>query len=138
MSTFRRVAPIVGLGLVVAVVVAIATRSPAHGAAETATARAPTLRERESITLAFPAFIRSAPVECVFMVIRVSSRDPDYALAYAQVLNWQRTGSRCRRYGANGFNVLRKTRGRWRFVYSGSDDPPCAARIPRHLVGCRP
>ena len=115
---------------------ASATASYSNDQRATVGARAPTLAEREAITSAYPKRIRDAPVECVFMVIRVSSRNPEYALAYPQVLNWRRRGSRCLRYAANGFDVLRKRRGTWRSVYSGSVEPRCPTPIPRDLVGC--
>ena len=87
--------------------------------------------------MAYPAFIRSAPVECVWLNIRILSRNASYALAGAQVLNWRKPGSRCIRYAANGFDILRKREGKWRFIYGGSDDPPCALRVPRDLISCR-
>lgn len=87
--------------------------------------------------MVYSASVRNAPVECVWLKIRISSRDAAYALASAQVLNWKQRGSRCLRYASNGFDVLRKRQGKWRFIYSGSDDPPCALRVPRDLVGCR-
>jgi hypothetical protein len=93
--------------------------------------------EREQITMSYPTYIRNAPVECVWLNIRISSRNASYALASAQVLNWRQRGSRCIRYAANGFDVLRKRQGKWKFIYSGSVDPPCALHVPRDLVGCR-
>ena len=56
-------------------------------AAPALASRAPTLREREEITNSYPAYIRNAPVECVFIEIRVSSRDARYALVGVQALN---------------------------------------------------
>ena len=87
--------------------------------------------------MALGAYIRNAPVECVWLDIRISSRNASYALVGAQVLNWRQPGSRCIRYAANGFDILRKRQGKWRFIFSGSDDPPCALRVPTDLVGCR-
>ena len=99
--------------------------------------RAPTTSEREQITRAYPRYIRDAPVECVFMDIRVSEQDRRYAVAGAQVLNWEKRGSRCLRYAANGFDVLKKTGGRWASVYAGSVEPPCSLGVPHDLIGCR-
>jgi hypothetical protein len=45
--------------------------------------------------------------------------------------------SRCGRYAADGFFVLRMSQ-KWRVVYVGSDYPPCSKRFPRDLVGCMP
>ena len=99
--------------------------------------RAPTLREREQITKWYPAFIRNAPVECVYIVIRISSRDARYARTYPQVLNWRKKGSRCGRYAANGFYILKRRQARWRLVWQGSTEPSCSLKIPRDLTHCR-
>jgi len=99
--------------------------------------REPTIREREQITEAYPAYVRNAPVECVWMDIRVSFQDARYAAAGAQVLNWQKRGSRCLRYASNGFDVLKKTGRTWRSIFAGSVEPPCSLGIPRDLIGCR-
>jgi len=99
--------------------------------------REPTVGELEQITNWYPAYIRNAPVECVHIVIHVSSRDRRYALTYPQVLNWRRPHSRCLRYAGNGFEILRKQRGKWRSVFSGSVGPPCSLKIPRDLTQCR-
>ena len=97
-------------------------------------ARSPTLSEREAITRTLPAFFRNAPVECLWVEIRLS-KNPRYALADPAPLNWRKPGSRCLRYASNGFYVLRKTT-RWKIIYEGSDPPPCSMRIPRDLVRC--
>jgi hypothetical protein len=99
--------------------------------------RAPTLREREQITNWYPAYIRNAPVECVFIVIRISSRDARYALSYPQPLNALKPHSRCLRYAGNGFYILKRQPGKWRRVYSGSVEPPCSLRVPHDLTACR-
>ena len=99
--------------------------------------REPTIREREEITDSYPAYVRNAPVECVWMDIRVSAQDARYALAGAQVLNWEKRGSRCLRYASNGFDVLKKTGRKWRSIFAGSVEPPCSLGIPRDLIGCR-
>ena len=99
-------------------------------------ARSPTLAEREAITRAMPAFFRNAPVECIWLNIRVS-RNPRYARVAPQVLNWRQRGSRCIHYATNGFYILKKAR-RWRIIYNGSDSPRCSLGVPRDLVICRP
>ena len=99
--------------------------------------RQPTIREREEITSSYPRSIRNAPVECVFMDIRVSEQDRRYAVAGPQVVNWEKRGSRCLRYASNGVDVLKKTDGRWRSVFSGSVEPPCSLGIPHDLIDCR-
>jgi hypothetical protein len=101
--------------------------------------RAPTVREREQITNAYPAYIRNAPVECVFMDIRISSRDAHYALVGAQPLNvTSNPKPRCLRYAHNGFDILKRQRGKWRHVFSGSVEPPCSLKVPRDLITCFP
>ena len=99
--------------------------------------RAPTLREREAITNWYPARIRNAPVNCVHIAIRISSRDARYARTAVQMLNFRRPGSPCLQYASNGFYILKKTRGTWRLVWQGSTQPRCSLRIPRDLTPCR-
>jgi hypothetical protein len=118
---------------VVAMAIAVVLLAPAAAVAS----RPPTLSEREQITRSYPAYIRNAPVECVWLNIRISSRKASYALVATQVMNWRQRGSRCLRYAANGFDVLRKRRGKWTSIFTGSDEPPCALRVPRDLIACR-
>ena len=99
-------------------------------------ARPPTLKEREEITRAVDAYWRNAPVECVYVRIRISNNSR-YAMVVFDVLNWRAAGSRCARYLHNGFTILRKARGKWTRVYVGSDGPPCSLKVPRDLVACR-
>jgi hypothetical protein len=97
-------------------------------------ARTPTLAEREAIVHALPPFVRNAPVDCVWLKIRVSNGGR-YAVVRPAYLN---TGTaRCARYAADGFFVLRKA-DRWRVIYVGSEFPPCSKRIPRGLIPCLP
>lgn len=99
-------------------------------------ARAPTFKEREAIVAALPD--RDTPVECLWLIIRVSSRTRAYASVNGAFMNWERPGSRCLRYTNNGgLGILKKTRGRWKIVWAGTTDPSCRLRIPRDLVGCR-
>ena len=98
-------------------------------------ARPPTLGERAAITRALPLYLRNTPVECVWLVIRVS-RNPRYAKVDPVYLVAS-PGSRCLRYASDGFYVLKKSR-KWRIIYSGSDPPLCSKRIPRDLVACLP
>jgi hypothetical protein len=100
--------------------------------------RAPTVREREQIANSYPAYIRNAPVECVFIDIRISSRDARYARVGVQALNALKPHSRCLRYAANGFDILKRERGKWKRIYSGSVEPPCSLKVPRDLILCRP
>src|SRR6266508_1169310 len=104
------------------------------GAAPALASREPTVLEREQITNSLPPYIRNAPVECVFLKIRISSRDARYASVGVQPLNARRPHSRCLRYAGNGIDILKKQRGRWIRVYSGSVEPPCALGIPRDLM----
>jgi hypothetical protein len=99
-------------------------------------ARAPTFKEREAIVAALPD--RDTPVECLWLIIRVSSGNPAYASVNGAFMNWERPGSRCLRYTNNGgLGILKRTRGRWKIVWAGTTDPSCRLRIPRDLVGCR-
>jgi hypothetical protein len=118
--------------LAVAVAVAAALGS---GAVPARAARAPTFAEREAITAALPSFIRSVPVECLWLDIRVSSRDRRYAYVGLLFLNTLGRRSRCIRYASNGFFVLKKTR-RWTQIFNGSEPPSCSLRIPADLTPC--
>jgi hypothetical protein len=100
-------------------------------------ARPPTLAEREAIVQALPASVRNTPVECLWLKISVSTRNPSYALVSGTYLNARGPGSRCTRYARNGFDILRKSRSGWRIIYSGSDWPLCSRKIPSDLVKCR-
>jgi hypothetical protein len=99
--------------------------------------RAPTIAEREAIVAALPASIRNTPVECLWLRIVVSSRDPRYALADGVYLNARQRRSRCVRYARNGFEILKRTARGWRIVFSGSDLPRCSLRVPTDLIRCR-
>jgi len=77
-------------------------------------------------------------VDCVFIDIRISSRDARYALVGVQALNALKPHSRCLRYAVNGFDILKKQRGKWRSIFAGSDAPPCSLKVPRDLIQCRP
>ena len=79
-------------------------------------ARSPTLGEREAIVHALPSLVRSAPVECMWLKVRVSNGGR-YALADPTYMNFRT--SRCARYAANGIFILRRSPS-WRVVYVGS------------------
>jgi hypothetical protein len=120
--------------LLVALVVGVSAIS---GSAATA-ARAPTFKEREAIVHALPAEIRDTPVECLWLIIRVSSRDRYYASVNGTFMNWEKPGSRCLGYTSNGgLIILKKTSGRWKIIFAGTLDPSCSLKIPRDLIGCR-
>jgi uncharacterized protein YecT (DUF1311 family) len=100
--------------------------------------RAPTSKEREAIVAALPKDVRDTPVECLWLIVRVSSRDPSYASVGGTFMNWEKRGARCLRYTNNGgLTILKQTRGRWKIVWAGTTDPGCSLGIPRDLVGCR-
>ena len=99
-------------------------------------ARPPTFKEREAITAALPAFMRTTPVECLWLEVRVSSRDRRYAWVGGLYLNTMTPGSRCLRYGSNGFYVLKKA-PHWKIIFNGSVDPPCSLGVPRDLALCQ-
>lgn len=102
-------------------------------ASAAAAARQPSLREREAITAALPAWFQKEPVGCVWLRISVSANGK-FALAAPTYLN--ATTRTCSRYAANGQWILKRTT-RWRVVFNGSDPPSCALGIPRDLVrGC--
>jgi hypothetical protein len=98
-------------------------------------ARQPSLSEREAITRTLPAFLRRAPVECLFVKITVSTRNSRYALVVPQVINRRGKQSPCLKYAGNGFCIVKKTRI-WRIIYEGSDPPPCSLRVPRDITAC--
>jgi len=98
-------------------------------------ARPPTPTERAAIVAALPADLRDIPPSCFRLDIRVS-RDGRYAWVGDTLPHGEHLGSPCTAYGRNGFDILRKRARRWRIVYEGSVDPPCALRVPRDLIGC--
>jgi hypothetical protein len=98
-------------------------------------ARPPTIKEREAITNALPASVRKIPIECLWLDVRISTRDARYAFVGGVYLNASPRG-RCLRYAGNGFQIFKKTSGKWRVVYSGSDWPTCRLGIPRDLIPC--
>jgi hypothetical protein len=113
-----------------AVLVVLAGFAAAAGVA----ARQPTLTEREAITRALPAVYRQARVECLFIEIRISTRDSRYAEVVPQPLNW-RAKPACPT-GGNGFEIYKRKAGRWRSIYAGSVPPPCSLGVPRDLQPC--
>ena len=114
-------------------VVGVATVAVATGEA----AGQPTLAQREAITDGLPKYVRSIPVGCLWLDIRVS-RDPRYAFVGLEFLNTTSPHTQCLRYASNGFFVLKNSGGgRWAVIYEGSEWPLCSLHIPRDLVGCR-
>lgn len=95
-------------------------------------ARPPTLREREALTGALPAFVRHIPVGCVWLDVEVSANGR-YARVDPVFLNAARPP--CLQYASNGFWILRRST-RWNVAYSGSDPPPCSLGVPRDLTHC--
>lgn len=98
-------------------------------------ARPPTFREQEGIVTALPASLRNTPVECLELKLRVSSRNPRYASVGGTLLNWEKAGSRCIRFGSNWGYILKKGR-RWKIIYEGTELPSCSLKIPRDLTEC--
>ena len=98
--------------------------------------RAPTVREREQITNSYPVYIRNAPVECVFMDIRISSRDAHYALVGVQPLNViSNPKPRCLRYvPRHPEAAARKVEAR----FLGIRRAAVFAQGPRDLIRCFP
>jgi hypothetical protein len=119
------------LVIVGGVYLALAVVAPSVGLG----ARQPSLSEREAITRALPALFRHAPVECIFVKINVSTKNPRYAYVAAQPLNADVKASGCLKYAHNGFYIVRKT-ARWRIIYEGSDPPRCSLHVPRDLTPC--
>jgi hypothetical protein len=105
-------------------------------AAAAIAARPPTLQEREAIVNALPASVRNAPAECLWLDIRVSTRDSRYASVDGLPLNWEKPGSRCLRYANNAGLLILKKAPRWKIVFEGSDPPRCSLRVPRDLSPC--
>jgi hypothetical protein len=97
-------------------------------------ARAPTYLEREGITQALPASIRSIPAGCVWLETSVS-KNGRWALVAPRFLN--ALHAPCLRYAGNGAFLLEKLET-WKVVFAGSDPAPCSLHAPRDLVpGCR-
>jgi hypothetical protein len=118
----------------IGVVVIVAVIAMLAGVAASQAARAPTFREREALMLALPAWIRHYPVGCVWLDVSISNNGR-YAKVAPGFLN--ATHLPCLRYASNGYWLLKKTT-RWKIVFNGSVDPPCALAIPRDLSGCHP
>ena len=120
-----------------AVVTLLVGLAAISGSAATAS-HVPTLKEREAIVAALPKRVRDTPVECLWLIIRVSSLDRNYASVSGAFMNWEKPGSRCLAYTNNaGLMILKKTRRRWKIVFAGTTDPSCSLKIPRDLVGCQ-
>jgi hypothetical protein len=94
--------------------------------------RQPTFKEREAITAALPAFLRTEPVACVYLQISVATNGM-WAIAQPEFLN--ATTAPCARYAANGYWLLKRTT-RWKVVYNGSEQPPCTLGAPKDLTAC--
>jgi hypothetical protein len=99
-------------------------------------ARQPTHAERQAITNALPKHIRSIPVGCPSLQLRISN-NPRFAYVGLEFLNVTPPRTRCLRYASNGFFVLGKSSNGWHVIYNGSVWPSCSRHIPRDLVRCR-
>jgi hypothetical protein len=122
--------------LFVALLAVLAVTASDSGAAVIA-ARAPTFKEREAIIKALPKSIRDTPVECIWLRIRVSTRDSRYADVGGAYLNWEKPGSRCLRYASNWHLFLKRGKT-WKIIFDGTSGPSCKLRIPRDLTPCFP
>ena len=100
-------------------------------------ARTPTFKEREGIIKALPKAVRDTPVECIWLRVRVSTRDSRYADVGGAYLNWEKPGSRCLRYTSNWHLFFKKAKT-WKIIFNGTVEPSCTLRIPRDLTLCRP
>jgi hypothetical protein len=121
--------------LLVPLLVVLAVTGSDAGAAAIA-ARTPTFKEREAIMKALPKSIRDTPVECLWLKIRVSTRDSRYVDVGGAYLNAVKPGSRCLRYASNWHLFLKKART-WKIIFDGTDEPSCRLRIPRDLTPCQ-
>ena len=95
--------------------------------------RQPTLKEREAITAALPAQLRSYPVGCVWLNIEVSNSGR-YALVGPTFLNALHPP--CLKYASNGEWILKKT-SRWKIIYNGSGPTRCnklLLEVPKDLI----
>jgi hypothetical protein len=71
------------------------------------------------------------PASCRLQeAVTVSGTSPDYALAAP---HWWSSGP-CVKYSANGVNILKRTAGGWRIVWSGSVQPTCRQLPPRVVL----
>jgi hypothetical protein len=103
--------------------------------------RGATASERRAIIAADP-YAKTISAPCLGILrIRVSTANPRYALV---TLKPGRLPKACVRFGANGYNIDRRTGRRWAFLLSsGYDAAPCdliGRRVARDLlpgVPCR-
>jgi hypothetical protein len=93
-------------------------------------ARPPSNSERASITHALPAWFRSYPVGCVWLIIKVSNNGR-YALVSEGVNNPRQDP--CVKYAFNGFWVLRRQARQWKVIFTGSAGLPCSLGVPLDL-----
>lgn len=132
----KRCAAVVLLGLGVMLVAIGVLRS---GSADPAV-RPPTVEEYEAIVRTLPASLRSVPVGCAQLDIRLQSTESGAIFARVEPRFVDASGARgsCVRYASNGASYL--SRGtdtdRWEIVFEGSDLPSCELGIPRSLSEC--
>jgi hypothetical protein len=103
------------------------------GAAASTAARKPTLKEREAITAALPAWLRRYPVGCVWLDISVSNNGR-FAKVAPAFLNATRPP--CLRYASNGIWILKRS-AKWKIIFNGSVLPQCSLHVPGDLTRCR-
>jgi hypothetical protein len=102
------------------------------GVGSTDAARQATFKERETLTLALPAWLRRYPVGCVWLSMSVSNNGR-YAKVTPGFLNATRPP--CLQYASNGYVLLKKST-RWKIIFNGSVQPPCSLGVPRDLTPC--
>jgi hypothetical protein len=118
----------------VAAAVAILVACDANGGARSvATARQPTFREREALTVALPRWLRRYPVGCVWLDMSVS-HNGRYAEVGPNFLNARHLP--CLNYASNGYWLLEKKKKKWTIIFNGSDPPSCSLGVPSELARC--
>jgi hypothetical protein len=93
-------------GIVAVLVLALGLLVPALVYAE----RKPTIKEKAQI-----ASVVHLPAVCARVRVSTLSRKPKWGS-----VSWQLGGSQCEPLASNGVTVVKKSRGRWRFITAGS------------------
>ncbi len=108
------------------VVLLFAVASPLLVTAVAHADRAPTAKQHRQIAKA-----AELPPRCAAVRISTVSKKPKWAS-----VSWKPGGAKCKPFAANGVEVVKKTKGRWRFITAGSsfDCGPLYKLVPLAVV----
>jgi hypothetical protein len=89
-------------------------------------ARKPSATEREQI-----AAVVKLPVQCAKVKVSTASKKPLWGSA-----SFKPGPSECESHASNGDTIVKKSRGRWRFVTAGSsfDCPSLYKKVPQAIA----